>query len=117
MPTTHAHPALERFLALVEDARERETLAGEAFTDTGAPAALGALREAVPVARAILAFGHVLDSSARPLEAFIREKHAAIDQTPAPEWDPDHDSEKAAAADTATYSVALALGLLLADTI
>ena len=85
------------------------------LNETGAHRAIEELRAAAPIAEAILLLGSPLDTEAEPLTRYINEKLRAFDGTPEDTTDPDHECDKAATTEAAIFSVALAMGLLLAD--
>lgn len=96
----HAHAAIEHGALTDED---------------GGPSNLANLRRAIPIARSIVLFGDPLDFVNETLEAYIRAECAAVAAEPENPIDPDHECDLAAAQQTATYFVALAVGLLVAD--
>ena len=106
---------LHRFIDATQRAITLGATENSDLNETGAGRAIGELRAAVPIAEAILLLGSPLDTEAEPLTRYIFDKHRAIEAESEQQTDPDHECDKAAATEAAIFSVALAMGLLLAD--
>ena len=102
---------LQRFIDHIQTAIGNGTLTAT----TGEPSNLQQFKRAIPIAKSIVLFTDPLDACNEALGGYIGAAHKAINALPDDPTDPDHETEKAAATETAIYFVALAVGLLVAD--
>ena len=115
MPTAtigRSASTFERFLRAVEHATALNAHGdGEPLTDKGMRHSLDLLREAEPIARAMVLIGNPPHHTSDTIEAFLRRRRACAlaEATPDPECD------ISAAEHDALFHVGLAIGLLVAD--
>lgn len=103
-------PALARFFDTLQVAADLER---EYERDDNGP--VGDFRRAIPVAKAILVHGNVLQGGPEVLEDYVRRECDRVRAQPDNPTDPNHECAVAAANEDAVYYVALAIGLLLSE--